>query len=112
MGDVMQQMDVRRRSLLASMGSALVWPIAASADAADWEQKLGYPSGWPPGRSWTEKSYRVGNYSGGYEQMFRARTIAAPAQASPLTPLTPLGAKAFESVAARATSYMRAWPVT
>ena len=80
--------------------------------AADWEQRFGYPTGWGPSRNWTDKNYRVGNYSGGYEQMFRARTIAAPQTASPLLPLSTQGEKAFDALAIRATTYMRAWPVS
>lgn len=100
----------RRTFVLA--GAATLLPAAARAAASDWEQRLGYPSGWPPGRAWTEKGYRVGNYSGGFEQMFRARAIAAPQQASPLDAASAEVRKAFEPVAARATAYMRAWPVS
>lgn len=101
-----------RRQLLVAVGSSLVLPHAAIAAASDWEQRFGYPAGWPPGRNWTEKSYRVGNYSGGYEGMFRTRTIAAPSQASPLAPLSSRGASALEALGVRATTYMRAWPVS
>jgi len=102
---------IQRRSLLAAAGGTLLHSAARSA-ASDWEQRLGYPSGWGTGRNWTDKAFRVGNYSGGYEAMFRARPIAAPAQASPLAALSPEGAKAFEAVAIRAQTYMRAWPVS
>jgi CubicO group peptidase (beta-lactamase class C family) len=101
-----------RRSALATIGTSLILPADAMANAGDWEQRFGYPTGWGPSRNWTEKNYRVGNYSGGYEKMFRTRTIAAPAQASLLTALSAQGEKAFEAVAARATAYMRAWPVS
>ncbi len=101
-----------RRRLLGVVGSSVALPGAAFAAASDWEQTFGYPSGWPPGRNWTDKAYRVGNYSGGFEGMFRARTIAAPPQAAPLVPLSSQGASAFEALSARATTYMRAWPVS
>jgi CubicO group peptidase (beta-lactamase class C family) len=102
---------MKRRVLLAGAGATLL-PGASWSAASDWEQRFGYPSGWGPGRTWTEKTYRVGNYSGGYEAMFRARPIAAPSGASPLAALSPEGARAFEPVALRAQTYMRAWPVS
>ncbi|RYF31868.1 MAG: class C beta-lactamase-related serine hydrolase [Comamonadaceae bacterium] len=102
---------MKRRALMLGAGSALLQGKALAA-AADWEQRLGYPSGWGPQRNWTDKGYRVGNYSGGYEAMFRARRIAAPAASSSLTPLSSEGTRAFEAVAIRAQTYMRAWPVS
>jgi hypothetical protein len=101
-----------RRGVLLAAGACVAWPHLTGAAAADWEQTLGYPTGWGPHRNWTDKAYRVGNYSGGYEQMFRARPIAAPASPSPLAALSAQGQKAFEPVAARATAYLRAWPVS
>ncbi len=102
----------RRRSVLLAGGAALAGPGFAWAAAADWEQRFGYPTGWGPARNWTDKGYRVGNYSGGYEQMFRARPIAAAAAASPLAPPPAQRGPALEALAARATAYMRAWPVS
>lgn len=102
---------MKRRHFLGA-GALLAHPLAPWAAASDWEQRLGYPSGWGPSRSWTEKAYRVGNYSGGYEAMFRARPIAAAASPVPLGVLSAEGTKAFEPVAIRAQTYMRAWPVS
>lgn len=102
---------MKRRELLIGAGSAMLQGKVLAA-AADWEQRLGYPGGWGPQRNWTDKTYRVGNYSGGYEAMFRARRIAAPAASSPLTTLSAEGTRAFEPVALRAQAYMRAWPVS
>ncbi len=102
----------RRRSVLLAGGAALAAPGLLSAAAADWEQRLGYPTGWGPARNWTDKAYRVGNYSGGYEQMFRARSIASPATASPLLPPPAQPGAALEALGVRATTYMRAWPVS
>lgn len=99
----------RRHFLLA--GAAAAAPRAWAA-ASDWEQRLGYPTGWPPSRNWTDKGYRVGNYSGGYERMFRARAIAAPERASPLAAARPETVQAFDPIARRAAAYLRAWPVT
>jgi CubicO group peptidase (beta-lactamase class C family) len=102
---------VKRRAVLAGAAGTLL-PGAARAAASDWEQRFGYPSGWGPNRNWTDRNYRVGNYSGGFEQMLRARPIAAPAAASPLATPSSEMAKAFEPVAQRATAYMKAWPVS
>jgi CubicO group peptidase (beta-lactamase class C family) len=103
---------MRRRTLLAAAGSAALLHPSSYGAAFDWEQRFGYPSGWPPGRSWTERGFRVGNYSGGFERMFPCHSIAAPAQPSPLKTLSADSEKAFEAVAVRATNYMRAWPVS
>ena len=103
---------MKRRTLLAAVGSTALSPSGAFGAASDWEQRFGYPSGWGPGRSWMEKNHRVGNYSGGFERMFPAHSIAAPPQASPLTKLSAEGEKVFEPVTTRATTYMRAWPVS
>lgn len=102
---------MQRRVLLAAAGGTLLHSAAWPA-ASDWEQRFGYPSGWGTGRNWTDKAFRVGNYSGGYEAMLRARTIAAPPAASPLAALSAEGARAFEPVAVRAQTYLRAWPVS
>ena len=102
---------MKRRHFLGA-GALLANPLGTWAAASDWEQRLGYPSGWGPSRSWTDKAYRVGNYSGGYEAMFRARPIAPSASPVPLGVLSAEGTKAFEPVATRAQTYMRAWPVS
>jgi hypothetical protein len=102
---------MKRRHLLGA-GALLASPLGTWAAASDWEQRLGYPSGWGPSRSWTDRTYRVGNYSGGYEAMFRARPIAPAASPAPLGVLPADGARAFEAVATRAQTYMRAWPVS
>jgi hypothetical protein len=97
---------MKRRHFLGA-GALLAQPLAARSAASDWEQRLGYPSGWGPSRSWTDKAYRVGNYSGGYEAMFRARPIAAAPSPVPLGVLSAEGTKVFEPVAIRAQTYMR-----
>ena len=84
----------RRPLLIAAAGSALLgsgaafWPKPATAQpAGDWGGPQGYPTGWgPPGQvpRWEGyPAYRAGNYSGGFEAMFRHHRITAPAQASP-----------------------------
>lgn len=103
---------MKRRSLLTAAGSAVAFPGLALAAAADWEQRFGYPSGWGGPGQWTNKDRRIGNYSGGYEAMFKHRTIAAPPQASPLHAPSREAAMAFAPVARTAAQYLEAWPVT
>jgi CubicO group peptidase (beta-lactamase class C family) len=80
-----------RRTLLRT---ALALPAAglsraAHAETDPWGAAIGYPSGWgPPGQPprWEAYSqYRVGNFTGGYENMFRHRVIEARSTAAPLT---------------------------
>ena len=99
-------------SLAASLAAGIALPRVAAAAAVDWQRSLGYPTGRGPNGNWTDKDYRIGNYSGGYEAMFRARPIAAPAQASPLAAASADNLKAFAPVAASAADYLKAWPVT
>lgn len=102
---------MKRRDVLLAAGGALLQGAAFGA-AADWVQALGYPRGWGQQRNWTDKAYRVGNYSGGFEQMVRARPIAGPAASSPLHALDADGVQAFTPIAQRLDAYMKAWPVT
>lgn len=97
--------------MLVGAAGAIVPPFACAA-ASDWEQRLGYPSGWSPNRTWTDRNYRVGNYSGGFEKMFPAHVIKAPARAAALQPASPDIARGFAAIADRAGAYMKAWPVT
>lgn len=103
---------MKRRFFVAAAAASVFFPRLAGAAAADWLQRFGYASGWSPQKQWTDKPYRVGNYSGGYEAMFRARPIAPPAQAAPLQMASPEGAKAFAAVSDLAAEYLKAWPVT
>ncbi|MGC1176361.1 serine hydrolase domain-containing protein [Polaromonas sp.] len=103
---------MKRRSFTAATAAAIFFPRIAFTAAADWQQRFGYPTGWGPGRMWTDKAYRVGNYSGGYEAMFRARPITASAQAAPLQMVSAGGAREFAPVAELAAEYLKAWPVT
>jgi len=63
---------------------ALTWlPSRARAQAADkWGASRGYPIGLAGGLN-REPVYRVGNYSGGFEQSFAHRQIAPSAAPSP-----------------------------
>jgi len=75
---------MKRRDLVATL-LCMPWLADTSfAAASDWVQHFGYPSGWGPGRDWTDKARRVGNYSGGFEKMFPTHSIATSAPASPL----------------------------
>lgn len=103
---------IQRRSLAVALAAGIALPRGAAAAAADWQQRSGYPAGWGGNRSWTDKDYRIGNYSGGYETMFRARPIAAPAQASTLKAASAESLQAFAPVAQSAADYLKAWPVT
>lgn len=85
-------------------------PLVRSA-AADWERS-NYPSGWSATGEWTARDYRIGNYSGGYEQMFPTHAIARPAAASPLRTPDEATARAVAPIAERAAAYMKGWPVT
>jgi hypothetical protein len=104
-------MRIRRRDAIIAAASALAVSELARAAAAEWEQ-WNYPSGWPASRDWTERGYRVANYSGGYERMFPAHTIARPASPSPLHAPDEATARAFAPVAERAAAYLKAWPIT
>lgn len=103
---------IQRRSLVAALAAGIALPRGAAAAAADWQQRFGYPTGWGGNRNWTDKDYRIGNYSGGYETMLRARPIAAPAQASPLVAAPAESLNTFARVAESAADYLKAWPVT
>lgn len=84
-------------------------PAAAAADR--WGGAQGYPSGWgPPGQlpRWEAyPEYRAGNYSGGYEQMFRNNLIRVGAAVAPMASTR----KASRPVPG-AEAYARAWPIT
>ena len=75
---------MKRRQLLQATAA---WPFAlASVEgwAQDkWGQGQGYPTGLQGGLN-REPLYRVGNYSGGFEKVFRHNTLkAVPASAVP-----------------------------
>ena len=79
----------RRRLLetLAVLPSAGV-PSIGLAEPDPWGAAKGYPTGWGPSgqmprwEAYTE--YRVGNFSGGYETMFRHRVIEPGSTVAPL----------------------------
>jgi len=114
-----RQNMIRRREWLLAIGSCAVsfatsGCVAAegsSPPAADrWGAAQGYPSGWgapgQPPRWEAYPEYRVGNYSGGFERMFRHNLIRAGA-----TP-APMGTTKAGRLATGAEAYVRAWPIT
>ena len=102
-------------ALLAAAGGAWLKPVLAQP-AGDWGGPQGYPMGWGPAgqvpRWEAYPAYRAGNYSGGFETMFRHHLIAAPAQASPLQ-LTPVAVNYRWGLVRRGVQdYLDQWPVT
>ena len=118
-------MSLRRELLIAAPGAALgvaafgLWPKPAAAQpTGDWGAAQGYPTGWgPPGqmpRFEGYPAYRAGNYSGGFEAMFRHHLIAAPApaQVSPLQ-ATPVAVNYRWGFGRRSVQdYLDQWPVS
>lgn len=116
-------MSRRRDLLLAAPGVALLaaaggaWHKPGLAQpAGDWGGAQGYPTGWGPAgqvpRWEAYPAYRAGNYSGGFETMFRHHLIAAPAQASPLQ-VTPVAVNYRWGLVRRGVQdYLDQWPVT
>ena len=113
----------KRQLLIAGFGSPLLGATAglwsgrtAAQPAGDWGGAQGYPSGWGPAgqvpRWEAYPAYRAGNYSGGFETMFRHHLIAAPAQASPLQ-VTPVAVNYRWGLVRRGVQdYLDQWPVT
>ena len=102
-------------ALLAAAGGAWHKPVLAQP-AGDWGGPQGYPMGWGPAgqvpRWEAYPAYRAGNYSGGFETMFRHHLIAAPAQASPLQ-VTPVAVNYRWGLVRRGVQdYLDQWPVT
>lgn len=87
---------------------------AAATDA--WGADQGFPTGWGPAgqpQRWEAyPAYRVGNYSGGFEQMFRHHTIAAPVQASELLSAPRTVSYPWGLSRRTVRDYLDQWPVT
>jgi CubicO group peptidase (beta-lactamase class C family) len=107
---------MQRRELLLTLGTASVACLLSGcadnieAQGADrWGVKRNYPDGWgPPGlppRWEAYPEYRVGNFSGGFERMFRHNVTHAGGDVSPLKRAAPTDGLGAES-------YVRSWPVT
>jgi CubicO group peptidase (beta-lactamase class C family) len=105
----------RRNFLLAAPGVGFTTALAGCAAGLDerWGEKQGFPTGWGPAgqqprwEGYTQ--YRVGNYSGGFEGMFKHNVLRAGTEVSPLveTPKPPISPSS-SSISA----YLDRWPVT
>ena len=90
---------------------------ASAADNPDrWGADQGFPTGWGPAgqpkRFEAYSAYRVGNYSGGFEQMFPHQTLVAAAVASDLQ-LRPRAVSYRWGFMQRSVAdYLDQWPVT
>ena len=112
---------MRRRDLLgilagtiSGIGSALHTDVADAEDL--WGAARNYPMGWgPPGEipKWEAyPAYRVGNFSGGFERMFRHRQISAGTTATRFR-ASPEDIKYRWRGATRTVpDYLASWPVT
>lgn len=103
----------RRDFLGVATGSALMQTLAAQADP--WGATQGYPSGWGQPRAFMSRTQtRVGNYSGGFEQMFPVRTIRRGAAVTPLAEVPTRAELRFRSGLTTRTmeEYVRTRPVT
>ena len=106
-----------KRDFLKAGAAFSLGPLASPASAADrWGADIGHPSGWgPPGQmprweAYTE--YRVGNYSGGFERMFRHHLIQPGEAISPLEP-APAALRYRWGFSSRSPQdYMDQWPLT
>jgi len=109
----------RRQGLLASAAWAacLATTGCVTSDgspgiaAERWGAAQNYPTGWgPPGQPprWEAyPAYRAGNFSGGFEEMFRHNVIRAGG-----TPSSLVTARSAGRLSANAEAYARAWPIT
>ena len=86
--------SIHRRKLFSGVAAlaAITTPRVAQAETDTWGAKQNYPSGWGPSgqvpRWEAYPEYRVGNFSGGYESMFRHRVVETQPPAAPLTTMT------------------------
>ena len=108
---------MRRRELIMAVPICAMGSMTSSllhAAAETWGAELSYPSGWDPDRHWQYKPHRVGNFSGGYEQMFKFNTIEAGPVASPLD-LQLIDTKKFSfpgQTTKNIDDYLNRWPTT
>lgn len=103
----------RRHLLAGAAGAAALAALPTLGQTADpWGASAGYPTGWGGGFE-KGRTFRVGNYSGGYEQMFKHRSIAAGALVSPLTEALRPDFKYRWGLFQRSPQdYLDQWPVT
>lgn len=75
---------MRRRAVLLGATGLSILGSAHSREDDKWGASRGYPTGLIGGLQ-RDPAYRVGNYSGGFEQMFSHHVIRATGEASPLS---------------------------
>lgn len=113
----MRRRDAMRCALAPLAAAALPGCVTTQGPGADaWGAALGYPTGWgPPGQQprWEAyPEYRVGNFSGGFEAMFRHNVVRSGGAPSPLDAVARAGDARRASLASAAEAYLRAWPTT
>lgn len=104
---------MRRRSFLIG-GSALLGAGIPLAQDDKWGATQGFPKGWGDPRSFFGRTQtRVGNYSGGYEQMLPHKMVRVGAKTSPLSVKVREDLKFRTGFSSKTpTDYLNAWPVT
>ena len=103
----------RRDFLWLTAGGVLAETLPAQVDP--WGSTQGYPSGWGQPRAFLSRTQtRVGNYSGGFEQMFPTRTIKRGAKIASLAKASTPTELRFRSGLTTKTveEYVRTRPVT
>lgn len=114
--------SVYRRAVLSAAATSLVATalpgcVTTQGPASDeWGAALGYPSGWgPPGlppRWEAYAGYRVGNFSGGFEAMFRHEVLRATATPSAFSQPGAEARARTSGLRAAAEAHLRSWPAT
>ena len=106
------------KRLFLKSGLAAGWTLVApSISAADpWGADQGYPTGWGPDgmppRWEAYPPYRVGNYSGGFERMFKHHNIQAAPTPSPLVSKPTEIRYGAWSDKRTPQDYVNKWPIT
>ena len=104
---------MKRRQLLQATAAWPLMHMSAGVWAQDkWGQGQGYPTGLQGGLN-RDPMYRVGNYSGGFEKIFRHNTLkAGPASAVPYQdkPTSLVYRSGFSERTPE--DYLKSWPVT
>ena len=104
---------MKRRQLLQATAAWPLMHMSAGVWAQDkWGQGQGYPTGLQGGLN-REPMYRVGNYSGGFEKIFRHNTLkAGPVSAVPYQdkPTSLVYRSGFSE--RTPDDYLKSWPVT
>ncbi len=116
-GSVKSVPMMNKRDFLKAGAACGLGLQAGRARAADrWGADLGHPWGWGPAgqvpRWEAYPEYRVGNYSGGFERMFRHHVIQPGQTTSPMEP-APAALRYRWGFSSRSPQdYLDQWPVT